>query len=111
LPEFPEDVRGRVRINSRVDGNSALLEIFRRHSVFVLPSYFEGQPLVTIEAAALGMPIVTTHVCGMRDFIEPGKNGLTAPVADPAALAKALNHLLDSPEEARHFGLRALKLG
>lgn len=110
LPEFPEDVRGRVRIIPRVNGNSALIEIYRRHSVFVLPSYFEGQPLVMIEAAALGMAIVTTHVCGMKDFIEPGKNGLTVPVADPPALTKALNRLLDSPEEARHFGLQALKL-
>lgn len=110
LPEFPPDIRGRVRVIPRIEGNAALIEIYRRHSVFVLPSYFEGQPLVMIEAAAMGLAIVTTPVCGMRDFIEPEKTGLAVPIANPPALADALSRLLDSPRDARRLGDQARAL-
>jgi glycosyltransferase involved in cell wall biosynthesis len=39
-----------------------------------LPSYFEGQPLTMLEAAAMGLAILTTNICGMADFIENGIN-------------------------------------
>jgi glycosyltransferase involved in cell wall biosynthesis len=110
LPDFPESIRSRIRIIPRIEGNAALIQIYRNHSVFVLPSYFEGQPLVMIEAAAMGLAIVTTPICGMRDFIEADRNGLTVPVGDPKALALTLSRLSSRPDEARVFGRRALEL-
>jgi glycosyltransferase involved in cell wall biosynthesis len=104
LAEFPEAVRPRIRVLPRVDGNQALIDVYRSHSVFVLPSYFEGQPLVMIEAAALGLAVVTTPVCGMRDFIIPEQNGLAVPVGEPGALAEALDRLLAQPVLARKLG-------
>ncbi len=105
--DFPEDVRSRVRVVPRIEGNAALIEVYRSHSVFVLPSYFEGQPLVMIEAAAMGLAVVTTHVCGMRDFIVPEENGLTVSVGDPEALAATLDRLLTNPALARQLGSAA----
>jgi glycosyltransferase involved in cell wall biosynthesis len=109
LPLFPEGLRPRIQIIPSVEGNAALIQIYRNHSIFVLPSYFEGQPLVMIEAAAMGLAIVTTPICGMRDFIQTDRNGLTVPVGDPKSLAGALSRLLSRPDEARLLGRRALE--
>lgn len=101
---FPPELWPRIHVRPYVTSNADLIDLYRRHSVFVLPSFFEGQPLVMIEAAALGLAIVTTDVCGMRDFIRAGENGLTVPVADPAALAAAIGGLLTDPVRARRLG-------
>ncbi len=97
LADFPESVRGRVEVIPRVANDADLLAIYRRHTLFVLPSYFEGQPLAMLEAAAMGLAVVTTDVCGMRDFIQSGEDGLLVAPADPDALAAALDRLLADP--------------
>ncbi|MGI6104609.1 MAG: glycosyltransferase family 4 protein [Raoultibacter sp.] len=45
-------------------------EAYRRNDVFVLPSFFEGLPLVVIEALACGCKVVITDLPGIRDWIE-----------------------------------------
>lgn len=88
--QFPEDVQSQLRVLPDVTSDSALAALFRMHAVFVLPSVYEGQPLVMFEAAAAEMAVVTTNVCGMKDFIRPGENGRLVPVGDPQALEQAL---------------------
>lgn len=87
---FPDDVQSQLRVLPDVTSDSALSALFRMHAVFVLPSIYEGQPLVLFEAASAEMAIVTTNVCGMKDFIRTGENGRLIPVGDPQALEQAL---------------------
>ena len=47
-----------------------LAEEFNRSDIFVLPSFYEGLPLVVIEALACGLPAVTTDTPGLRFWIE-----------------------------------------
>ena len=78
-----------------------------------LPSYYrEGLPKFLIEAAAAGLPLVTTDATGCREAVNPGVNGLLVPPRDPAALAEALTRLLADAEWRRRFGAnsRALAL-
>lgn len=107
---FNPAVRQQIRVIPAIADNRRLIEVYANHAVFVLPSYFEGQPLAMIEAAALGLPIVTTNVCGMLDFVRPGENGLTVPVADPQALAAALRRLLADPALTHRLGENARQL-
>lgn len=100
---FPADVRDRVRAVRRVDDDALAAEC-RAHVVFVLPSMFEGQPLSMFEAAAAEMAIVTTKICGMKDFIRDGENGRLVPVGDPEALERALE---TATAEAPVLGPRA----
>ena len=70
-----------------------------------LPSYYrEGLPKFLIEAAAAGLPLVTTDATGCREAVNPGVNGLLVPPRDPAALAEALARLLADAELRRRFG-------
>lgn len=43
---------------------------------FVLPSLYEAFPLVALEAAASGLPIIATPVNGVEDFLDDGINGI-----------------------------------
>ena len=60
-----------------------------------------------LEAAALGLALVTTDVCGMDEFVEDGENGLKVRVGDPQGLADALLSLVRDGAETRRLGERA----
>ena len=107
LRSFPADVCQRVRVIRRMESEDELARLYSSHSIFLLPSYFEGQPLVMMEAAAFGLAIITTPVCGMLDFIRDGENGLFVPVGDSEACARTLNRLLDDPALASRLGSAA----
>ena len=73
--------------------------------VFVLPSaYREGIPRVLLEAASMGLPIVTTDSPGCRDVVEDGVNGLLVPVRDVSSLSQAIRYLIERPDLCRRFG-------
>jgi glycosyltransferase involved in cell wall biosynthesis len=72
--------------------------------LFVLPSYIEGVPISLLEAMAAGLPSVLTPVGGVLDTVDDGCEVLIVPVGDRAALARAIVHLLGSPEYARQMG-------
>jgi glycosyltransferase involved in cell wall biosynthesis len=65
-----------------------------RADIFCLPSYREGVPNALLEAAACGLPIVTTDVPGCRDVVTNGVNGFLVPVKNADALANALETLI-----------------
>ena len=63
--------------------------------VVLLSSLWEGQPLVLVEAAAAGVPIVATDCPGVGDWLVDGVEALLSPSGDPAALAKNIGRALD----------------
>ena len=70
---------------------------FNSLDLFVMPSRHEPFGIVLIEAMAHGVPTVTTDVEGPRDIVTDGKDALTAPPQNPAALADAMARLLTDP--------------
>lgn len=104
---FPEDVRSRITVRSKIESDDELCRLYETHGTLVLPSFHEGQPLVLIEAAAFGMAILTTATCGMLDFVEHEKNGLLIPVGSTPAILAGLNRYEKSPETAWAFGQEA----
>jgi sucrose-phosphate synthase len=68
-----------------------------RRGVYVNPAFAESFGLTLIEAAASGLPLVTTDSGGPRDIVANCRNGLVVPSGDPAALAAALRSALDDP--------------
>jgi glycosyltransferase involved in cell wall biosynthesis len=73
-------------------------------SVFVLPSFWEGQPLVLQEALRAGVPIVASRAGGIPDLTGEDAAFLVPP-GDPGPLAAAVREVLTDP--ARAGGLRA----
>lgn len=109
ISSFRQSVRSRVRVIPHIGVTNDLIQLYRSHSILVLPSYFEGQPLVMVEAAALGLAIVTTPICGMLDFVDHGMNGVFTPIGDPQCLFNALLQLVANPEKTALLGENAKK--
>lgn len=76
----------------------------RLSDVAVLPSFYEGLPIVAIESLAAGKPMVATAVDGTPEVIVDGKTGLTVPPGDPQRLADAICRLLRDPALRQSLG-------
>jgi len=74
--------------------------------VFVLPSRWEGQPLILQEALRAGRPVVATDVGGVRD-LAGHEAAVLVPPADHAALAAGVLRVLDSPSVAAKLAAAA----
>lgn len=81
--------------------------VFGGASIACLPSYREGLPKSLLEAAACGLPIVTTDTPGCREVVVDGDNGLLVPVRDSDALAAALKKLLLDTALRQRMGERS----
>ncbi len=79
-------------------------EILGALDLFVLPSLWEGLPLVLLEAMAAGLPVVATAVGGTPEVVVDGVTGLLVPPHDPQSLAQAIIRLLGDPDLRRRMG-------
>ena len=83
----------------------------RRAAAVVLPSsYGEGVPRSLIEAAAAGVPIITTDTAGCRDTVVPGGSGFLCRANAPEELAVAMVELLSRPDLVRAMGATGRRL-
>lgn len=73
----------------------------------LLPSRWEGLPLVLLEAMARARPIVASAVGGIPDAIEDDVHGTLVPPGDAAALADALEQLHRKADRAWRLGRAA----
>lgn len=72
--------------------------------ILALPSYREGFGLVSLEAAAMGLPVVATNIPGCIDSVRDGVTGILVPARDPRALAAALGVYIQNSELRRTHG-------
>jgi glycosyltransferase involved in cell wall biosynthesis len=78
--------------------------LFGTADALVLPSYQEALPLVLLEAASFGVPIITTPVGAIPELFSDGLDALFVPPGDRPALANALARLMADPELAARLG-------
>ena len=79
--------------------------------VFAFPTeYLEGVPRALLEAAVVGLPIVTTRMPGCTDVIRDGWNGFLVPPRDPRLMAERILDLLRDRVAASAMGARAAQL-
>jgi len=79
-------------------------------SLVVLPSRQEGLPVVAVEAAWSGRPIVAADVSGMREVVAHGLTGFLVPAGDQDALARSIDQIVGDPARARGMGREARRL-
>lgn len=76
-------------------------EVMSAADGYVMSSAWEGMPMVLLEAAAAGLPIVATTVGGNREVVLEGESGFLVAPSDHAALAEAMLRLMELPLERR----------
>ncbi len=79
--------------------------ILSQSDIFVLPSFYrEGLPRTSMEAASMGLPIVTTDVVGCRETVEDGVSGFLIPPQNVQSLADAIETLIIDPSLRQKMG-------
>ena len=76
---------------------------------FIFPSIYEALPLVVLEAAASGLPIISTPVNGVTEFLTDGKNGIFIE-RDPKSIADAIRLIIEDRKFLFKMGENSLKI-
>ncbi len=107
----------RIQVKDLGIENFVQFEGFKPHSeialwmsasdLFVLPSLREGFGLVALEALSSGVPIVTSQVGGIPEFVKDGENGFLVEPGNPSEIAKKVRILLKDKKRHSNMSKRA----
>jgi len=101
---FATDLRSRAQIRFLgCKTRAETVELFRRASIYCLPSHGEPYGMTVAEAMSCGLPVVVTNAGGVRHIVDE-QGGIRVPVQSPQALADALSELLADPGRRRSMG-------
>ena len=104
--EMIAEVHDRGR-GAALTGRIPRAEVYRHLSesdVLVLPTDYEGQPFIIIEALAAGVPIVATDIGSIRSMVDDPTNARLVAREDTAGFATAIRGLLVDPARRRRMG-------
>ena len=104
------NVRARIVRHPRIHCTGFVADTapyYRAMDLMVLASWREGFPNAVLEAAATGIPVITTACTGSRDSVVPEVTGLLVPPGYPAAISEAALKLLRDPARRSAMGKAA----
>lgn len=88
--------------------SAAVFKEMKRARFLVFPSeWYEGLPLVIVEAFACGVPVLASRIGSMIELVEHGRCGLLFTPGDPKDLAASAKWAWDHPEEVQTMGRNA----
>lgn len=82
-------------------------QLYRAADLLVQPTFGENQSLVTLEAMASGLPVLSSNIPAQRELIDDGVEGWLAPPWPPRHLRRRLLEALADEDELRRAGERA----
>jgi glycosyltransferase involved in cell wall biosynthesis len=91
-------LKGTIEIRSFQDD---LPQVLVRSHCLILPSDYEGMPLVLLEAGAAGLPVVATPAANQSGIVTE-ESGY---IGERESFARILSHIVQHPEEALRKGL------
>jgi glycosyltransferase involved in cell wall biosynthesis len=97
-------LRGSVEFVGPISGAAKEAWFGTVHVLATPSNFWENFPLVALEGMVRGRPVVGTDIGGIPDIVVPDATGLLVPVADPPALARALDRLLGDPSLRARLG-------
>lgn len=87
-----------------------LPHLYSASDIFVLPAIYENFPFAILEAQSSGLPVISTNVGGIPEFLENNNNGFLIEPREPNQLAQKILALLQDSNLAKDMGDRGRKL-
>lgn len=108
--EYQEQQMPHVEFLGRLTAKQVSREM-QRASFLVMPSvWYEGFPMVLVEAFAHRLPVVASRLGSMAEIVEDGITGLHFEPGNPKDLAQKVQWMHDHPEESRRMGDNARRV-
>lgn len=82
-------------------------QVWSKHHALVLPSRYEGMPLVLVEAMLCGRPAIVTDVAGARELVRDNVNGFLAKAPTVELLDEAMNRAWENRHRLKEMGEQA----
>ncbi len=95
--DLPPSLPPNVTLMGKIPHNQ-VYQVLKQHDVLILPSYTEGIPGAIIEAFMMDKPVIATAIPSIREFIEPGKNGLLIEPGNERELLQAIETIASDVE-------------
>jgi glycosyltransferase involved in cell wall biosynthesis len=96
-----------VRVHRGLEATSpALLDLYENASAFVLPTRGDCFSIASMEAMAMGLPVVVSAVGGIPEIVDQGRSGFLIEPGDGRGLREAIESLLADPARRRELGAR-----
>ena len=111
--DYAEQIRDTIKareLNDRVVIRGRVSNVYSNvgtWDLFVSLSSDEGQGMAILEAMALGVPVVSSNIAGVRDFLEHQDNGLVVDPPTAERVAETLSWALNHEEETQILASRA----
>jgi glycosyltransferase involved in cell wall biosynthesis len=97
--EYVKVLNGVLKYLGQITTVEDKYRLFKDTDLFVFPSWYEGQPLVILEAMAMGCAVISTKDVGVIDeTVVDGVTGILVEKQNPEKLAEAILFLLKNPE-------------
>ncbi len=87
-----------------------LPNLYSASDIFVLPAIYENFPFAILEAQATGLPVISTKVGGIPEFLVDNENGFLIDPRDSAQLTQRVLALLQDQKLAKEMGMHGRKL-
>ena len=81
-----------------------VLDICSQSDLFVFPSHREGLPIAPLEAMYCGLPLITSDIRGLADYMKEGKTGYLTDPDDVNSFASKIRKLKDDPQLREEIG-------
>jgi glycosyltransferase involved in cell wall biosynthesis len=99
-----------ITYTGKISNDQLLAAIYNAATVFAIPSLEDNLPNTVLEAMACGTPVAGFETGGIPDMVRPNETGLLAARGDVAALAGAIDTLLDNTEKRVAMGRRCREI-
>jgi glycosyltransferase involved in cell wall biosynthesis len=107
-------MRAQLETQARSDGanveftgrleRSRVAEVVGEASFAIVPSqWFEGFPMVVVEAFACGTPVIASRLGSLAEIVREGITGRLFTPGDPRALSAAVRAMIEAPEASREM--------
>ncbi len=103
---FPAHLREAIEVIPRF-AREEEANLLLQSDLFVLPSFFEGQPLALLQAMEAGCAVIASDTCGQRDILQHNENGWLFPPGDVAALVRLIRQACENATLRRQIGAAA----
>jgi len=102
-------LNGNVKCVGHKSGTEKI-DFFHKSDMVILPSFTEGFPNIFCEAMAAGLPFIGTHVGGLVDAFEDGKQGfvIKSMPPNPKEISEKIIELINNPEVMKQISKNGL---
>lgn len=87
-----------------------LISLYRLADIFAIPSEADLQSLATMEAMAVGLPIVAANAYALPELVHSEENGFLFSPGNSDEMARYLDNLLGNSEMRKSMGARSLEI-